>query len=325
MKKIIIGIDVSKEKCDATAISVEKGIPEVSKLDYICIENRPCGFRKLLSWSRKLVKDTADEEILFICETTGAYDHSMCDYLYAKGMDIWREAALKTMWCGDLDCELQMKEKAGVSSRCMPLEQDKVSRLVRVRELEATAGKSKTNTSILRDVKKHIRNIEKSIRECEEMIRSLIGEDEALSRSYSHLDSVKGLGIVNITALIVYTNNFRSFRTSRQLASYWGVAAFRCKSGTSMDKRSNVGYLSNPMLKAYLTQAALHTIAVNGIFHEYYQRLIDAGKPRPVAFNNVKNKLLHLAMSLIRNDMDYEENHTHKWTRRDTLQPRLIH
>lgn len=33
----------------------------------------------------------------------------------------------KTMWCGDLDCELQMKEKAGVSSRCMPLEQDKVS------------------------------------------------------------------------------------------------------------------------------------------------------------------------------------------------------
>ena len=33
----------------------------------------------------------------------------------------------KTMWCGELDCELEMKEKAGVSSRCMPLEQDKVS------------------------------------------------------------------------------------------------------------------------------------------------------------------------------------------------------
>ena len=33
----------------------------------------------------------------------------------------------KTMWCGELDCELEMKEKAGVSSRCMPLAQDKVS------------------------------------------------------------------------------------------------------------------------------------------------------------------------------------------------------
>ena len=32
----------------------------------------------------------------------------------------------KTMWCGDLECELQMKEKAGVTSRCMPLEQEPV-------------------------------------------------------------------------------------------------------------------------------------------------------------------------------------------------------
>jgi len=29
----------------------------------------------------------------------------------------------RTKWCGDLECELAMKEKAGVSSRCMPLEQ----------------------------------------------------------------------------------------------------------------------------------------------------------------------------------------------------------
>ena len=33
----------------------------------------------------------------------------------------------KTMWCGELDCELKMKEQAGVSSRCMPFEQEKVS------------------------------------------------------------------------------------------------------------------------------------------------------------------------------------------------------
>ena len=32
----------------------------------------------------------------------------------------------KTMWCGDLECELKMKEMAGVSSRCMPLAQEKI-------------------------------------------------------------------------------------------------------------------------------------------------------------------------------------------------------
>ena len=34
---------------------------------------------------------------------------------------------VKTMWCGDEACELKMKEQAGVTSRCMPLEQEKVS------------------------------------------------------------------------------------------------------------------------------------------------------------------------------------------------------
>ena len=33
----------------------------------------------------------------------------------------------RTMWCGDEACELKMKEIAGVSSRCMPFAQEKVS------------------------------------------------------------------------------------------------------------------------------------------------------------------------------------------------------
>ena len=31
---------------------------------------------------------------------------------------------IKTMWCGDLQCELDMKEKAGMSSRCIPFQQE---------------------------------------------------------------------------------------------------------------------------------------------------------------------------------------------------------
>ena len=34
---------------------------------------------------------------------------------------------IKTMWCGELQCELDRKEKAGMSSRCMPLEQESLS------------------------------------------------------------------------------------------------------------------------------------------------------------------------------------------------------
>ena len=33
---------------------------------------------------------------------------------------------IKTMWCGDLECELAMKEQVGVSSRCLPFKQEHV-------------------------------------------------------------------------------------------------------------------------------------------------------------------------------------------------------
>ena len=32
----------------------------------------------------------------------------------------------KTMWCGDEACEVAMKERAGVSSRCIPFEQEQL-------------------------------------------------------------------------------------------------------------------------------------------------------------------------------------------------------
>ena len=34
---------------------------------------------------------------------------------------------IKAMWCGDLECELKLKEEADVSSRCMPFEQEEIS------------------------------------------------------------------------------------------------------------------------------------------------------------------------------------------------------
>ena len=34
---------------------------------------------------------------------------------------------VKTMWCGDLECEMRVKEEAGMTSRCIPFEQEHIS------------------------------------------------------------------------------------------------------------------------------------------------------------------------------------------------------
>ena len=38
-----------------------------------------------------------------------------------------KEGYIKAMWCGELDCEMKLKEEADVTSRCMPFEGDAVS------------------------------------------------------------------------------------------------------------------------------------------------------------------------------------------------------
>ncbi len=42
----------------------------------------------------------------------------------AKKLQAENGGFIKTMWCGELECELKMKEEGGMSSRCMPLKQE---------------------------------------------------------------------------------------------------------------------------------------------------------------------------------------------------------
>ena len=42
----------------------------------------------------------------------------------AKALQEANGGYIKTMWCGELECELAMKEKAGMSSRCIPFAQE---------------------------------------------------------------------------------------------------------------------------------------------------------------------------------------------------------
>jgi len=44
----------------------------------------------------------------------------------AKKLQAEHGGFIKTMWCGELACELAMKEQAGMSSRCIPFEQEKL-------------------------------------------------------------------------------------------------------------------------------------------------------------------------------------------------------
>lgn len=337
MKKIVVGIDISKEKIDASAIDVREGQIGLVKLGYQVFENRPMGFRRMIVWAKRLIKGTRHEEVLFCCETTGGYDRALCDYVYAKGLDIWRESALQIKRSmgvrkgkDDKADSLMIAEYAmrhidkavtyeTPDERVRELKalflyrhklvQERMEKKVRASELKATAAKSASMRFIVRDAMKGVRALDKSIRDCEKQIQALIDGDESLKRNYGHIDSIPGVSIVNATAFIAYTNNFKGITTANKIASYWGCASFRDQSGTSVDKKAYVRCYSSSLLKATLTQAAECTIKEHGIYRDYYLRLEKEGKPYGIIVNNVRNKLIHLVSSLVTNDMDYEKNH----------------
>ena len=337
MKRIVIGIDVSKEKIDASAIDMQNAHLGIQKLDYQSFTNRPMGFRRMLVWARHLVKGVTLDEVLFCCETTGGYDRCLCDYIYAKGLDIWRESALQIKRSMGVrkgkddkadslmiaEYAMRHMDKAVIyqtpSSTVRELKallqyrhklvQEKTEKKVRMSHLADTAAKSKSMSFILRDARKSIKTLEKSIKLCEQQILEQIKDDEEIHSSYRHIVSVNGIGIVNATALIAYSNNFKGITTANRMASYYGIAAFRDTSESSVDKKAYVKCYSNSLLKAYLTQAAEWTIRENGIYHDYYLRLKEKGKPYGIIINNARNKLIHLVFSLVQNDMDYEHDH----------------
>lgn len=45
----------------------------------------------------------------------------------AKQLQKEKGGFIKTMWCGELECEMKMKEEGGMSSRCMPFQQEHLS------------------------------------------------------------------------------------------------------------------------------------------------------------------------------------------------------
>lgn len=54
-----------------------------------------------------------------------------------------------------------------------------------------------------------------------------------------------------------------------------------------------------------LTQAALAAVNFNPVIARYYMRLMERGKKKQVALNNVKNKLVHLVTAMVRNRQLY--------------------
>jgi transposase len=287
----------------------------------------------------KSVVDEQDTDLWLFCgENTGGYSRALCNYLYSSGYDIWLENALSIKRSSALQRTKNDKADSGIIAEYAmrnydqmrlyePLDRNlerlreiflyrhnlvklKASITVRKGEKRLTQEKSDVSRFMAMSSKHLISEFNKKIAECDMRIEKIICEDEDLRRNFEIITSVPGVGTQNAVCLMVYTDNFCRFDfDSRKIACYYGVAPFGRQSGTSVNTPPHVSPFANKLIKALLSQAALASVNFCPQMATYYHRLVKAGKKKPVAINNVKNKLLHVITAMVRNGEKYNPDH----------------
>ena len=337
MKNVFIGIDFSKEKVDVAVVFAE-GLTETAARAFSEFKNSVSGFKQLTKWVKSVSGNKDTSSWLFCGENTGDYSKPLCNHLYGKGYDMWLENAksikdasgLRRMKSDRADASMIAEYAMRNYDRAIIYEplSESLSQLrelylyrqmvvrhrcsfqVRRGEKRLTMEKSPAKTTISQSGRHIVSELNKEIAKLDEKIATLIANDEELMEVFTIVTSVPGIGTQNAVCLMAYTNNFRKFNyDSRKIACYYGLAPFGKDSGTSVHTDPHVHYMANRQIKAMLTQAALAAVNFNRAMAAYYERLINAGKKKQVALNNVKNKLVHIVTAMVKNKQKFDPNY----------------
>lgn len=187
------------------------------------------------------------------------------------------------------------------------------SQLVKARKLLLTGEHSRSNIpmqsiSVKRCANKALAHLDAEIKEVEGEMGAIIRSDQELNENYELAMSVKGVGPVITTDLIIKTGNFKTINTARKAASYAGVCPFPNESGKMVGKKKTSPF-ADRKLKALLHMGAKSAVKHNKEYRLYYQKKQLEGKPHYLIMNNISNKMLRTIYSVVKNQTSYSQDY----------------
>lgn len=136
-----------------------------------------------------------------------------------------------------------------------------------------------------------IEAIKVEIKKLELAIKEILNSDEELKQTLELITSIKGVGFIVGSYMIVYTHNFTRFENWRKFACYAGIAPFENQSGT-IRSRTKVSPLANKQMKTMLHMAALKAAHADKELSTYYQKRVEDGKSKLETLNIIRNKVV---------------------------------
>jgi transposase len=331
MKKILIGVDVSKEKLDLCFQEGEKILKE------FVVENTTNAIKGALKGVLKEFQLEASE-LLLCAEYTGQYTYPLCCVCEEMGLDLWLEnptqiklrSGMQRGKNDKIDARkiahyafrfqdkmrlFSLPEKNMASLRQLISERDMYvvdkgkyqGQLTDQKRFMSEADYLKKSQRMVRQID----GLELSIAEIEREIEALINGDDVLRRQHELLLSIDGVGTQTAVKMIVETNGFKDFANARKFCCHAGVAPFKYDSGSSVRSRNRVSHRADKSIKSLLHMAALvaATRKKSGELHDYYERKIAEGKNKMSVINAVRAKLVMRMFAVIKFNKLYEQNY----------------
>ena len=297
------GIDVSKDVLDA--FNEQAG--------HIVVENDLKGFRELLKW--------APSKAHFVMEATGVYHKKLAYFIHNRACQVsvvnpliikrFSQMLLRSTKTDKADAQMIYKyavhnfpvlwePPAAYIDACMDLS-GSLSLMFKQRtalknKVHALKTKGCIEKVIFRCINQSINNLNRQIEHMEEQMGMYIDKNEP--ELFMQLKSIPGIGTKTAAFLIVITDGFRDFETSKQVSSYLGMAPSIINSGSSIRGQSRITKTGNKHVRNLLFLSSFTACKYNPACKQLFDRLTGAGKSKKLALIAVGNKLIKQAFAL---------------------------
>lgn len=157
-------------------------------------------------------------------------------------------------------------------------------------------------------------SIQQSILNLDEQLKLLQAEMESLIKKnqsvlFNNLCSIPGIGKKTAMFLIVVTNAFKNFNSSKQLSAFLGLAPTIRISGKSVRGQSRISKAGNSSIRNLLFMCSFTASQSNKACRELFERIVAKGKSKKLALIAVANKLLKQAFAIAKSGMMFKENY----------------
>jgi hypothetical protein len=125
------------------------------------------------------------------------------------------------------------------------------------------------------------------------------------------ITSIPGIGEWSAVSLRIEIGMIERFPSAEALTAYAGLDPCYHQSGDST-RRMRISKHGRRRIRAILYMCALSAVRVNPVIAAFYDRLVDAGKPKMVALTAAMRKLLHLVYACWITDRSFDAGHEGK-------------